>query len=498
MIRKSGVWGGALVALVSAGTQAQTAADAAVPSLSVIEIQGHVADQLPEGSTRLTRDELDARGIEDWEDLARRGEAGVSFNRGTDSVNVRGMDQDRVVTRVDGIRLPWLTDGARGEQGGLSAIDFRSLSSVDLVRGAGAPASGSLTGYLDLHTLQPDDLLPPGQDFGTLLKTGYDTADDSWDGHAALAGRLANEKTKWLIQAGLRRGHELENRGEVGGYGSTREEKNPESNRQHNVLLKLQHDLTAEHRLMVSGESFRLRRDIDNMLEQGPTTSYLEGQNTSHSELTRQRVWAGYGFRSRTEQAPLEFADIKLYWQESELEGRQEAVRRPDARGNVPGIGQRFGYAYPYGPYGRDNFVKERSHGVVGELGGTLTSASLKHSWAFGGEWYASRSDQGSSGYDNCPAFLLRLSGMENVADGMQGYKPVSAETLAALAPDLIFTTTSSAESSGGLAAFAAHPGVVATPAAKAGRVVAIDDLLLLGMGPRVADAVSLLRSAAN
>lgn len=93
---------------------------------------------------------------------------------------------------------------------------------------------------------------------------------------------------------------------------------------------------------------------------------------------------------------------------------------------------------------------------------------------------------------------LLKLSGMDNVADDTSGYKPLSAEALAGMAPEVIFTTTMSAESAGGLAAFASHPGVAATPAAKAGRVVAIDDLLLLGMGPRVADAVALLRGASD
>ena len=94
---------------------------------------------------------------------------------------------------------------------------------------------------------------------------------------------------------------------------------------------------------------------------------------------------------------------------------------------------------------------------------------------------------------------LLNLSGLENVAaDQMRGYKPMSSEALAALAPEIIFTSTVSAETAGGLAAFASHPGVATTPAAQSGRVVAIDDLLLLGMGPRVAEAVALLRKAAN
>ncbi|WP_154587752.1 TonB-dependent receptor plug domain-containing protein, partial [Bordetella pertussis] len=57
--------------------------------------------------------------------------------------NIRGLDENRVVTRIDGIRLPWLDDGARGIQGGLNAVDFNTLSRLDVVRGADSSAAGS-------------------------------------------------------------------------------------------------------------------------------------------------------------------------------------------------------------------------------------------------------------------------------------------------------------------------------------------------------------------
>lgn len=103
-----------------------------------------------------------------------------------------------------------------------------------------------------------------------------------------------------------------------------------------------------------------------------------------------------------------------------------------------------------------------------------------------------------SAGADTSANALLELAGLENVAATYRGYRPLSPEAMVALAPELIITTTLSAESAGGLAAFAAQPGVAATPAARAGRVIAVDDLLLLGMGPRVAEAVARLREASN
>ena len=103
-----------------------------------------------------------------------------------------------------------------------------------------------------------------------------------------------------------------------------------------------------------------------------------------------------------------------------------------------------------------------------------------------------------SAGSGTSADALLALAGLKNVAAASAGYKPLSAEALVALAPDVIITTVMSAESAGGLASFRSRPGVAATPAAREGRVVAVDDLLLLGMGPRVAEAVTLLRQAAH
>ena len=386
-------------------------ANAPVIRLGTIQVQGNPADSLPPGSTRIDRSQLDDSNIESWEDFSRRGDVSVQYSSGTDSVNVRGMDRDRVVTRLDGIRVPWLTDGARGEQGGLSAVDFGSLSAIDLVKGAGAPASGAVTGYLDLHTLTPDDLLAPGHALGMLLKSGYDSADESWQGRLAMAGQLSGSDTKWLLQAGVRHGRERENQGSIGGYGPLRDLPDPENSRLHNLLLKVQHDVSAEHRVTLAGESFRMVRHIDTRLEQGAGTTYLEGANNTRSELTRQRLWAGYSYRPKSSPKPLTYADIKVYWQESALEGVQEAIRNPDARGNVSfgpfPVGRVYGYAYPYGPYGRDNQVSERGYGVVSEWGGELAAGGpLRYQWSAGVEWYASRYDQGSSGYDNCPGNL--------------------------------------------------------------------------------------------
>ena len=61
-----------------------------------------------------------------------------------------------------------------------------------------------------------------------------------------------------------------------------------------------------------------------------------------------------------------------------------------------------FRYGFPSGPYGRDNSIRQTMYGVNAEatkrLGGAVTQL-----WTLGGEWYGNKTEQQSSGYDNCP-----------------------------------------------------------------------------------------------
>lgn len=102
------------------------------------------------------------------------------------------------------------------------------------------------------------------------------------------------------------------------------------------------------------------------------------------------------------------------------------------------------------------------------------------------------------AGNHTAAAEVLSLAGLDNVLNAQDGYKPVSAEGLLMLAPDMIIITAASALASGGLDVFKERAGVRSTPAAEHGRVVEMDDLLILGLGPRVGQAIRQLKEAAR
>lgn len=100
-----------------------------------------------------------------------------------------------------------------------------------------------------------------------------------------------------------------------------------------------------------------------------------------------------------------------------------------------------------------------------------------------------------AAGRDTAADALLALAGAANVFGAHTSFKPVSAEGVAALQPEVIVTTESSVAAAGSVERFAGQPGIAGTPAGRQRRIVVMDDLLLLGFGPRLPLALAQLRA---
>ena len=95
------------------------------------------------------------------------------------------------------------------------------------------------------------------------------------------------------------------------------------------------------------------------------------------------------------------------------------------------------------------------------------------------------------AGGDTAAGSMIDLAGGENIYPGFGSYIPMTPEGIVETAPDIILTTDASLERLGGREAFLAAPGIAQTPAAQADRVVSMEDLYLLGFGPRTGKAIA-------
>ena len=93
------------------------------------------------------------------------------------------------------------------------------------------------------------------------------------------------------------------------------------------------------------------------------------------------------------------------------------------------------------------------------------------------------------SGTGTAAAEMISLSGAVNAVDAYEGYKPLTAEGALLAAPDVLLLTEGGLESLGGREGLLSQPGVSMTPAAQQGRIVTMEDLYLLGFGPRTGEA---------
>lgn len=84
---------------------------------------------------------------------------------------------------------------------------------------------------------------------------------------------------------------------------------------------------------------------------------------------------------------------------------------------------------------------------------------------------------------------MLQLSGGRNVAAGLNGYRPVTAESVLSLDPVAIVSASHVVATVGGIDRLAQLPELSGTRAAQTKRVYSLDSLYLLGLGPRTAHA---------
>ncbi|MFJ5369863.1 hemin ABC transporter substrate-binding protein, partial [Bosea sp. CER48] len=91
---------------------------------------------------------------------------------------------------------------------------------------------------------------------------------------------------------------------------------------------------------------------------------------------------------------------------------------------------------------------------------------------------------------------IIALAGGVNVADAIEGYKPMTDEAIAAAAPDMILMMRNSSAHNTTPDELFAMPAFSQTPAANGKRLIHMDGLYLLGFGPRTPMAARDLMAA--
>jgi hemoglobin/transferrin/lactoferrin receptor protein len=339
-------------------------------------------------ATQTTQAQIENKQITNIEDLGRVLEPGVNFNRSTGAINIRGLEGNRVLTTIDGIPTPFIDDVTRSATGGVDAFDFGSLSSVDVVRGADSSRAGpgALGGVLGLRTLEPEDLIQEGRDWGGIAKTGYDGSDTSGFGSLGVAKKIEN--TSILFQGGYKKGQERKSNGDIDALFTARTEANPSDYDQYNLLFKLRHEFEEGHMFGLTAERFRRDRDTEVRTSQSAIGNYRAGDYDGIKDLDRDRISLDYKYESQSEDSPVDRAWASLYYMKQRTLDGYDGYRSTSVRG----------------PIARRNEYEQDSFGLIGALEKEIDAGLLDHKLTFGFDLARMTSEQYSGGYDNCPA----------------------------------------------------------------------------------------------
>ena len=229
-------------------------------------------EDVPATMDVLSGDALNPASVQDIRDLVRElpnvsvsrqptrfSATGTPVGReGNAGFNIRGLEGNRVLLLVDGIRVPQgLTNGVLGGAAfGRDYYDLGLISRVEIVRGANSALYGSdgLAGSVSMFTTEPHELIKPGQTLGGKVVTGYSSEDGGKRLGLTLAG-VASDTVQWLGSVQVGRSSELINKGANESLNLNRTVPNPQSDSQQAFLGKVvitpgvgqKHTLTLEH-----------------------------------------------------------------------------------------------------------------------------------------------------------------------------------------------------------------------------------------------------------
>lgn len=260
------------------GVQAQTAGApvqivAAGPALKEVVISGSRSEQNPD-DLPMSIDVINARALEegqvrDIRDAVRElpnvsvtrsparfslasGSTGREQNAG---FNIRGLDGNRVLMMVDGIRLP-RSYVFSANAFGRDYLDMGLLQRIEVVRGATSALYGSdgMAGLVNFITVDPENFLKDGKTLGGQVSAGYDGDDHGKRLGATVAGRV-NDTVQWLVSGSVNRSRELDNMGTNDAANADRTLPNPQKDQGGALLAKVvltpgggqRHAFTVEH-----------------------------------------------------------------------------------------------------------------------------------------------------------------------------------------------------------------------------------------------------------
>jgi hemoglobin/transferrin/lactoferrin receptor protein len=248
----------------------------------------------------------------------RPGSAALAGGRdGDSSINIRGLEGNRVLLMQDGIRLPNSFAFGPLEAGRGDYADLDTLKRIEILRGPASALYGSdgLTGAVNFITKDPQDLLSVyNKKTYFSFRPSYDSTDRSVG--ATVSAAAGNDLVQGMIIADGRRGHEVDTRGGNNSASTARTTANPQDTYTESVLGKLVITPTRRDTIKFTAEAVRRRIDTNVLSAISPPTTLGLASN---DRLERNRFSVDYDFHD-PDMRWFQTAHAQFYYQDAKQE----------------------------------------------------------------------------------------------------------------------------------------------------------------------------------
>ena len=333
-------------------------------------------------------EEIEEELIRDIADLVRY-EPGVTVEGtgsrfGLTGFSIRGIGGNRVLTVIDGVRIPDEFSFGPFLSSRRDFVDVDSLSRVEIARGPVSSLYGSdaLGGVVAFSTKSAGEVMQSADDFFASLKAGYSSEDASRIATATLGAKAPDLAA--LLVVSNRNQAESENAGEVGGYGPSRELPDPREIDTTNVTAKVTWNPSESHMLSFSVENYS--NDASTMIYSDyGVVVYGTVVNSRDAEDTRDRTRVSVHYSLDGDLGIADAAELNVFNQNSETD--QSTFESRTSRGQ-PQTRQRL------------SFFDQKYQGFSAQLRKSFDTAGISHSITYGFERYSidsqSRRDGGT------------------------------------------------------------------------------------------------------
>lgn len=244
------------------------------------------------------------------------------------SINIRGLEGNRVLLMEDDIRLPGSFSFGPLEAGRGDYADLGALQRIEILRGPASALYGSdgLTGALNFITKNPQDLLAIyGRNTYFSLRPIYDSTDRSFGAAVQAAG--GNNTIQGMLIADGRPGHETGNKGANDSAGANRTKPNPQDTYSQSLLGKLVVKPGMRDTFSFTADTVRQRTDTNVLSAIDPPVMHaLHGND----RLERNRYSLDYDFQDEAARF-FQTAHEQFYYQEASQDQKSFETRGASA-----------------------------------------------------------------------------------------------------------------------------------------------------------------------